>query len=129
VMHTPNRVRRHASSPSSSRSVERRGARVDSTQSSRPSSWGRLCARGGERGGDSEDERFAATGRRFESTNAKANERESARAKTRARARWTYFRVTSSLFLTRTRRRTVAPVRRRVLGDRTATRRWFPIVR
>ena len=56
-------------------------------------------------------------------------EREGARAKTRARARWTYFRVTSSLFLTRTRRRTVASVRRRVLGDRAATRQWFTIVR
>ena len=49
--------------------------------------------------------------------------------KTRARARWTYFRVTSSLFLTRTRRRTVASARRRVLGDRAATRQWFTIVR
>ena len=57
------------------------------------------------------------------------HEREGARAKTRARARWTYFRVTSSLFLTRTRRRTVASVRRRVLGDRAATRQWFTIVR
>ena len=56
-------------------------------------------------------------------------ERERARAKTRARARWTYFRVTSSLFLTRTGRRTVASVRRRVLGDRAATRQWFTIVR
>ena len=56
-------------------------------------------------------------------------EREGARAKTRARARWTYFRVTPSLFLTRTRRRTVASVRRRVLGDRAATRQWFTIVR
>ena len=56
-------------------------------------------------------------------------ERQGARAKTRARARWTYFRVTSSLFLTRTRRRTVASVRRRVLGDRAATRQWFTIVR
>jgi len=56
-------------------------------------------------------------------------EREGVRAKTRARARWTYFRVTSSLFLTRTRRRTVASVRRRVLGDRAATRQWFTIVR
>ena len=56
-------------------------------------------------------------------------ERQGARAKTRARARWTYFRVTSSLFLTRTRRRTVASVRRRVLGDRAATRQWFAIVR
>ena len=56
-------------------------------------------------------------------------EREGARAKTRARARWTYFRVTSSLFLTRTRRRTVASARRRVLGDRAATRQWFTIVR
>ena len=54
---------------------------------------------------------------------------EGARAKTRARARWTYFRVTSSLFLTKTRRRTVASVRRRVLGDRAATRQWFTIVR
>ena len=56
-------------------------------------------------------------------------ERQGARAKTRARARWTYFRVTSSLFLTRTRRRTVASARRRVLGDRAATRQWFTIVR
>ena len=56
-------------------------------------------------------------------------EREGARAKTRARARWTYFRVTPSLFLTRTRRRTVASARRRVLGDRAATRQWFTIVR
>ena len=56
-------------------------------------------------------------------------ERKGVRAKTRARARWTYFRVTSSLFLTRTRRRTVASVRRRVLGDRAATRQWFTIVR
>ena len=56
-------------------------------------------------------------------------ERQGVRAKTRARARWTYFRVTSSLFLTRTRRRTVASVRRRVLGDRAATRQWFTIVR
>ena len=56
-------------------------------------------------------------------------ERERVRAKTRARARWTYFRVTSSLFLTRTRRRTVASARRRVLGDRAATRQWFTIVR
>ena len=56
-------------------------------------------------------------------------EREGARAKARARARWTYFRVAPSLFLTRTRRRTVASVRRRVLGDRAATRQWFTIVR
>ena len=56
-------------------------------------------------------------------------ERKGVRVKTRARARWTYFRVTSSLFLTRTRRRTVASVRRRVLGDRAATRQWFTIVR
>ena len=56
-------------------------------------------------------------------------EREGARAKTRARARLTYFRVTPSLFLTRTRRRTVASARRRVLGDRAATRQWFTIVR
>ena len=56
-------------------------------------------------------------------------EREGARAKTRARARLTYFRVTPSLFLTRTRRRTVASVRRRVLGDRASTRQWFTIVR
>ena len=66
-------------------------------------------------------------------SSAKVDEREregeGARAKTRARARWTYFRVTSSLFLTRTRRRTVASARRRVLGDRAATRQWFTIVR
>jgi len=60
------------------RSVERRRARVDSAPSTRDvvvASRGGLCTRGcGERaGGDSRDEKFAATGRRFESTSAKAS--------------------------------------------------------
>ena len=91
-------------------------AHVECTQSSVKSS-----PRGRTRG-ETGFERETRGDRTSVRVDERERERKGVRAKTRARARWTYFRVTSSLFLTRTRRRTVASVRRRVLGDRAATR-------